>query len=404
MRKSTQLNVQMLLLTVLMGIVAWLISLWTYDLVVDTLPRPLTIGLMFALLSLFVGLGVFIISTVRGTFEENIMINGSSASVLMIALLAPVLFIALGALFQWIYGLHINPDLSEPTSYVFVIDDSGSMEGNDPSQLRYEAIGEVLEKKPSDFPYMVYGFADDVTLLREMQPVSAGTAGLIGNSNGGTSIKSALDQVISDYQKGVWNGGTTPKVILLTDGYATDLGWFSSINGTLKQYARNRISVSTVGLGDVDLGLMERIAAATGGVFIDISDAASLADAMDNAATQYAVDDLLTMRYPGRMDVLFGFLRILFISLLGICIGLLKSIAYGQMDSSTLTVISSAIQSVVGAIVMELFTSLMGVSDRMCWFALWLLITATVCTKQETYRRAPYRPSRRSGRSARNLR
>lgn len=404
MRKSTQLNVQMLLLTLLVGIAAWFISSWAYDLVVDSLPRPLTIGLMFALLSLLVGLGVFIISTVQGTFEENIVTNGSSASVLMIALLAPVLLIALGALFQWIYGLHISPDLSEPTAYVFVIDDSGSMEGNDPSQLRYKAIGEVLEKKPSDFPYMVYGFANEVTLLREMQPVSAGTAGLTGYSNGGTSIKGALDQVISDYQNGVWDGGETPKVILLTDGYATDLGWFSSINGILKQYARNRISVSTVGLGDVDVELMERIAAATGGVFIDISDAASLADAMDNAATQYAVDDLLTTRYPGRMDVLFGILRILFISLLGVCIGLLKSIAYGQMDSSTLTVISSAIQSVVGAIVMELFTSLMGVSDRMCWFALWLLITATVCTKQETYRRAPYRPSRRRGRSARSLR
>ena len=226
-------------------------------------------------------------------------------------LLAPVLFVALGALFQWIYGLHINPNSSEPTSYVFVIDDSGSMEENDPGQLRYDAIGEVLEKKPSDFPYMVYGFANDVILLREMQPVSNGTAGLIGNSNGGTSIKGALDQVISDYQNGVWDGGRSPKVILLTDGYATDLGWFSSISGTLKQYARNRISISTIGLGDVDVGLLERIAAATGGVFIDISDASSLADAMENAATQYAIDDLLTTRYPGRMDILFGFLRIL---------------------------------------------------------------------------------------------
>lgn len=404
MRKSTQINVQMLLLTLLVGVVAWFVSTWIYDAVVDMLPRPVTIGLMFALLSLFVGLGVFILSTVLGTFEENIVTNGSNASILVMVLLAPALFVALGALFQWIYGLHINPNSSEPTSYVFVIDDSGSMEGNDPGQLRYDAIGEVLEKKPSVFPYMVYGFANDVTLLREMQPVSDGTAGLIGNSNGGTSIKGALDQVISDYQNGVWDGGRTPKVILLTDGYATDLGWFSSISGTLKQYARNRISISTVGLGDVDVGLLERIAAATGGVFIDISDASSLADAMDNAATQYAIDDLLTTRYPGRMDILFGFLRILFISLLGVGIGLLKAIAYGQMDSSTLIVISSAIQSVVGAIVMELFTSLMGVSDRMCWFVLWQFMAVTVCTKQETYRKAPYRPSKRSGRSSRSLR
>ena len=404
MRKSSQFNLQMLLISVLIGIVAWFVSSWVYDAIADSNPRPVTIGLMFALLSLFVGLGVFVISTVMGTFEENIVTSGSTGSALVMILLAPVLIMGVGALFQWIYGLHISPELSEPTSYVFIIDDSGSMEGNDPQQLRYDAIGDVLAKKPNDFPYMVYGFADGVTLLRDMQPVSAESVDLTGNSSGGTSIKGALDRVISDYQKGLWDGGSTPKVILLTDGYATDLGWFSSINGTLKQYARNRISVSTVGLGDVDVGLMEKIAAATGGVFVDITDAALLADAMDNAANQYAVDDLLTTRYPGRMDVLFGFLRILFISIIGICIGLLKAIAYGQMDSSTLTVLSSAAQAVAGALVMELFTSCFGISDRVCWFVLWLFIAATICTKQEAYRRTPPRPSRRSGRSSRSLR
>lgn len=71
MRKSTQINVQMLLLTLLVGVVAWFVSTWIYDAVVDMLPRSVTIGLMFALLSLFVGLGVFILSAVLGTFERE---------------------------------------------------------------------------------------------------------------------------------------------------------------------------------------------------------------------------------------------------------------------------------------------------------------------------------------------
>ncbi len=166
-----------------------------------------------------------------------------------------------------------------------------------------------LEKKPADFPYMIYGFSNQVSILREMMPISDGAMDITGNNRGGTCIKKVMNQVIADCQNHIWEGGEHPKVILFTDGHASDVGWFSSINKALKQFSKNHISVSAVGLGAVDYALMQKITAKTGGVFIDISDVAMLGDAMEDAANQYAVDDLLTTRYSSRLNFLFGFLR-----------------------------------------------------------------------------------------------
>ncbi len=403
-RQTAQLNLAMLIATLVLGAVSWILGLIVYNATVDIWPRPLVIGLAFGILAIIVLFGIYIISNIQGICEENIVTGGSPGSAIVLISIAVVAVVALGSLFQWIYGLHYEQELTEPTSYIFIIDDSGSMESNDPTQLRYDAINDVIAKKEASFPYMVYSFSDHITLLREMAPISDGVFDATGNSSGGTAIKGALEQVISDYLGNVWDGGESPKVILLTDGYAGDVGLFSSINGTLKQYSRNRISISTVGLGSVDKSLMQKIATKTGGVFVDISDAAMLGEAMESAANLYSVDDLLTTRYPGRLDFLFGFLRILFIAILGSCVGFAAAVSYGHMDSSSIIILSSLIQSLLGGLLMELLTSVLGVSDRVCWFLLWLLIAALLCTRLVAYTRGPSRPSRGRGRSSHNLR
>ena len=194
---------------------------------------------------------------------------------------------------------------------------------------------------------------------------------------------------------------SSPKVILLTDGYATDIGLFKSINSVLKTYVKNRISISTVGLGDVDTNLMNKIAKTTGGVFIDVSDASDLGDAMTSAATQYTSRDLLSTRYTTNLNFLYALLRIIFISILGIAIGFAAAIAYGSQESSTLIFVSSAIKSIVGAILMEIGTDVIGISDKLVWFVLWILISVTIATKQTIYKRDPRTPSR--NRSSRRL-
>lgn len=65
---------------------------------------------------------------------------------------------------------------------------------------------------------------------------------------------------MKDYKEHVWEGGEHPKVVLLTDGAATDLDngflWFKGnvpeFNHALEEYSNFGINISTVGLGSVD--------------------------------------------------------------------------------------------------------------------------------------------------------
>lgn len=151
-RRTTQFNFVMLIASLGLGGVSWILCLLTYNSLVDVWPRPFVIGVVFAILAFFVTLGVFAVSLLQGAFEENILNGGGAGSVLIAVFASTVLIAALGTLFQWIYGLHYDREPTEPTAYIFVIDDSGSMESNDPDQLRYAAVNKVLEKSLLIFP------------------------------------------------------------------------------------------------------------------------------------------------------------------------------------------------------------------------------------------------------------
>lgn len=400
----------MLVLSILLGVAAWFVCAVLYGALVDALPGPLLMGLVFGVLALAMALGVFLISTLSGTFEKNVITGGSTGSVIGFLIVAVLLVGALGALFQWLYSLRFRGASAQPTSYVFLIDNSGSMEENDPRQLRYDAIEEVLKGQDDDFPYMIYGFADNVELMRDMLPANREAGALEGFSSGGTSIRYVLNQVIDDYEDGRWDGGRVPKVVLLTDGFPTDFEFFSQIEPTLRQYARHGITISTVGLGDADVALMEEIADRTGGVFVDVSDASMLAQAMASAAARHSSDDLVTTRHnSGGLGLLFGLLRVLFLTVLGTAIGLIAGAAYGQTDSMSIILVSSIVKSLIGALLLEVCTSLLGLPDRILWFILWVLIAALLCTKAAALKcgperpRGPTRPKRRNGISNRDL-
>lgn len=400
--RAVSLNALLLVITIIVGIVAWAVGTILYSAGVDIIAMPLLIGIIFVILYLLLAVTIFVYSMSTGLFEENILTGSSDlvSSVFSIMIIGVLVF-GLAILFQWIYGMDFIKEDQQPTAYIFVIDDSGSMNENDPLQLRYGALKSVLNNVDSNFPYMVYGFSHDVKIISDMKPVADGIPQITGESFGGTSIRTALNKVVQDRLDGVWDGGVSPKVILLTDGYATDISLFNSINSVLKTYVKNKISISTVGLGDVDTNLMNKIAKTTGGVFIDVSDASDLGDAMTSAATQHTSRDLLSTRYTTNLNFLYALLRIIFISILGIAIGFAAAIAYGSQESSTLIFVSSAIKSIVGAILMEIGTDVIGISDKLVWFVLWILISVTIATKQTIYKRGPRTPSR--NRSSRRL-
>ena len=255
------------------------------------------------------------------------------------------------------------------------------MTESDPAGRRYDCIEEILRDKEDSFPYMIYGFADEPYIMREMAPKSEGMEPVESEDYGGTSISGTLTQVINDYDNGVWDGGDAPRVILLTDGYATDiiLGW--ELNDSLERFAGKGISVSCVGLGDVDRELMEKIASETEGVFIDVADVSQLSEAMKSAATQHKdVDrDLISKRSSGN-GILYGIMRIAFLVILGGVLGLIKYIAYGDRDSFGKLVLITLGASLVGALLMEVGTNI-GLPAAVLWLILWVLYSISLADK-----------------------
>lgn len=385
--KNTMLNLFLLIMTLVVGFFMWWICLFFYYTLIDIMPRPVLIGIMFGIFSGMLSISVFLASNLRGEFEQNIFTGDSSRlSTVIVLFLAHIILFVLAMLFQWIYGLNFHAQLIEPTSYIFAIDDSGSMEQNDPENIRYQAVKEVLKDRPDSFSYMIYSFSDDVSIRKEMGTIAEGMPEIVGQSSGGTAIKRTLNQILADYRRGAWKGGKNPKIVLLTDGFATDLGWFDSLDKVLRGFAKEGISISTVGLGEVDVKLMTQIAESTGGVFVDVQDLGGLSGAMTIAATQYTSRDLLSSRFISSGNLVYAFLRILFLSILGVAIGLIVAIAYGLPDSLQVILVSSMIKSVVGAITLELGTLAVAASDKLLWLFLWILIATTIAIKVGMFR------------------
>ena len=379
--RQTALDLPLLAVSAAAGIAAFLLGRLLEAALGGSLPRPVMMGLQFALLFVLLAAAIFLYSHAAGIFETEPLTGGGGGRALLLCLLGAALLFGLGALFQWIYGTDFRSSQTAPTSYVFVLDDSGSMESNDPDGRRYQVLPELLADAAPDFPYMVYRFASSPELAKPMAPVSEGIPALAPQASGQTAIRAALTQVMDDWESGVWDGGTSPRVVLLTDGCATDVGLFHPIRSLLRRCRSAGISVSTVGLGDADERLLQRIAGSTGGVFLSVDDVSGLGQAMEEAALRYAGRDLLSDRAVPRLNGLYAALRILFVTLLGAALGCLALIPYGFAEDPALTLVSAAGKALLGAVLLEVGLCALSLPEWLMGLLLWLLLALTIAAR-----------------------
>ena len=150
-----------LLVSIIAGIIGLVISGIVYGTLKEILWSPLAVGLSFALFTLVFILCMAVFKAYQGSTK-----SGSSRGAEKILL--PILFVVgafiLGTLFEFIYERDFFSEMKgyqEPTSYIFLIDNSGSMNTNDPQAIRYDAIEKIVSKQADDFPYAVYDHAAD---------------------------------------------------------------------------------------------------------------------------------------------------------------------------------------------------------------------------------------------------
>ncbi len=340
------------------------------------MPQILFAALYMTGLFLFLGLIVYLIGKF-GYYQVYGAVNRRQWAVSLL------LMAALSACFEFLYEeISLSGRRQVFSSYLFVIDNSGSMNETDPDGLRYEAIEKLLEQKDTDFCYGVYHFSDTAKMVRAMAPVSEKGPESEAVNEGGTAVLHALDTVLGDLDSGKLILDQRCRMILLSDGYATDVdeaGRYDCIR-RLEQFAERGISISTVGMaGDVDTQLLMLVADKTGGTYVSVRDVSQLEQGMRQAAqTKEETRSLLGYRSVGERDWLYGVLRIFLIAVLGMLVAVEKTVLCERFLNTNSVLVSSAIGSVLAGICLELGMNLLGAEPSAARITGCMLLGITV--------------------------
>lgn len=303
----------------LIGVLFFLIGQILYPSLTENIWTPLGIALYFLVFSVIMLISMFVLNQVRQDysywFKSGKKDTVKKAYIRGVACII-VLFV-LSGLFEFFYELG-KESYYDPTSYVFLIDDSGSMSANDPQCVRSEAISKIMENQTDNIPYAVYKFTDQSQLIKVMGKYSKSDKYEF-LSDGGTDIVTSLDTVINELLSKKVNGGDHPKVLLLSDGESSNWG----IKDVISKCRDNEIAVSTIGF-NVNSHLLSKIARKTGGIYINVNDIDDLQEQMNKAITSFLDRNLISDRFVLRNDGLYAFLRILFLCLMGVVFSWMK--------------------------------------------------------------------------------
>ena len=351
-----KLDILTLIVSAVAGCAWWLLGGFLYRSLLPRFPSPIVIALYFFGLALMLIAACVLAASLHGYSHAEGRAFGKAFLLLLAILVA-------GGVFQFLYTLEGVGKTGNSTSYVFMLDDSGSMQDNDPNQAVCEAVKKVMAKEKEDFPFAAYAFSDDCRLIVPVtRAADVNSVSFHMEQSGGTHIATSIDMILDDLERGVLNGGKRPRIILLSDGVDMDY----HIEDVLTRAKENNVSISTVGFGDADELTLRLIAEFTGGVYVPVENIDDLDTAMQTAAVERSAVNrtLVTLRLPVKLDWLYGLLRCLFLVLLGAGFLLIKAWLMRTNDRESDSVLENALAILIAALSVELLTNLLGLNDQ----------------------------------------
>ena len=379
-------NLGLIASTIWAGWLSWAIGSRMQEAFFNDLTGPQTIAALFLLLYIVVSAVVSFGGAATRPCQSDIF-KGDRTLARHLAVFLAGAAVLLGAsyAFEVIYEFEVETDETPPSSLVFLIDDSGSMLYNDPGGKRYAAIASAATEAGDDVPYAVYRFSDAVELVRGMAEASEGTALEPGKADGATCMGAAFEKLLDDFDRGKFDYGDNPRVVLLSDGVPTDISQADLLNDYVPAFAERRISVSSIALGTEDERFMRRIASMTDGVFLSAPNAEELEAGMEKAARESASRTLLSDRGYLQADWVYALMRITFLLVLGLLVGALAAVAYGRRSSVPTVMVATIFTSAAGAFAMEGLCAA-GYDPNEAWLLLWVLIALTVARRPKNSR------------------
>lgn len=316
-----------------------------YAALIDVMWSPLVIGLYFMGLAVMQIIAIQVAGLIRGNAADG---RHMKKAVVYI----PVVLVAALAL-NFIYGIGISRKADEPTSFIFLIDDSGSMDTNDPQNMRKEAINQVMSNCDGDFPCAVYSFTDDAVMLMPTTPASeARSANFTLESWGTTDLMESIDDVLRDIESGALTGvGKSPRIVVLSDGESTQ----TDIRGVISRVNDKNISICTIEFGGSSSMVLQRLSEGTSGISINVDDASGLYAALQtavNAKSEYT-HNLINHRPVMHLDWLYFAMRIVFISIIGMLFLLIKAQLLRTNVESANTIVIHIVLLIISAVFVE---------------------------------------------------
>lgn len=375
------------------GFIGYLLCENLYNALLYTLWTPLLVSIYVFIIAFSASFPIAVLSILKDErkkyqqyknqlFKSNSDQNSSvktNNSIMKYGLTLLVLFLSTMVL-DFIYEQNFSSLLSTPSSYIFALDMSSSMIGNDSDHQLEPAVQNVVSQVDDAFPFAIYTFTEQPNCLRLMNDKVADSdvQGWNFNYDGGTDIISALELIIHDYHEqkanGSWKGGNTPKVLLMTDGEFGN----PNIDALLNEFSNEGIVICTIGMHGCKDGQLQEIAGKTGGIFIKVKDASRLDTSMRTAALYSANYNLLSERYGAKHDTLCKILRIVFLTILGLFMIPLFYIANGIDDDSSVLMLVKSITALVSSIMLESMLRHFGTSLSTAHFFYCLLTSFVI--------------------------
>jgi uncharacterized protein YegL len=316
---------------------------------------PMYMAALFAVFFVITCLVVFLISNLNLTYRADVISGRKNKGRIFLYIVIGIALISLlllGA--EFLYETNFQRGTKGAGTYVFLIDDSGTMENNDPAMMRYSVIESMLRDKPGKTQYAVYSFSSDVKVQVPMRTVADGFPSRPAPDYRMTDMKAGLEKVISDCEQGVWTGKGATTLILITDGDPSDFSHFHEIKPVLDRYINQGIQVGIVGVIGADNALMNEMATYTGGTFTDITDAELMGEAVGIVAGNTGRSrDLLSERDAVQMNWVYAMIRILAFGLAGALMAVGAALSYGNNTVFSFIVWTNVIKAILAGVLME---------------------------------------------------
>lgn len=368
----SKLSKKMLIGSIVAGLIYGVLGEFIFKGLSEVIPSPVLTLIYFTGLFLFLGAALYIIG--------KLVYSRHKFKVLKKVWVYSFIGILLSSLLlEFVYDL-IQQRKKEVVynSYLFVIDNSGSMNGSDPYGLRYKAIETLLKDKPADFEFGVISFSDNAEVVREMGPISKGIQLGEPINYGGTQMLHTMKYIAEEIDNGNIKADKNTKIVLLSDGEPTDVRFKSTMMKGLKYYVKHGITVSTVGLLYADDDFMTMIADKTGGVYVRCDDVTKLQVALEQAteATKY-YRNLLGYRDGSILNILLGIMRILFVGALGLIIAVEKTAICDMFLDSKTVWVTSSVCGILAGICIELGMNAIGINPLVMRMITCVLLSCT---------------------------